>query len=124
SIAAQIMEPLLRQDASLEFQPALATSYERPDPNTWRFHLRDGVKFHNGEAFSADDVVYSMNRIKDTSKTYVAATNASFFSNVDKVTKVDAQTVDIVTKTPTAFLLTNLQRLLIIPQSAEKDGAN
>lgn len=124
SVAAHIMEPLIRQASNLDFVPALATSYDRPTPTTWRFKLRDGVKFHNGAAFSADDVVYSMNRIKDTTRSYVAATNASFFSNVDKTVKVDALTVDIMTKTPTAFLLTNLQRLLIIPQSAEAAGAS
>ena len=42
--------------------PALAERWEIVEPTRWRFHLRKGVKFHNGEPFTADDVVFSLER--------------------------------------------------------------
>jgi peptide/nickel transport system substrate-binding protein len=44
--------------------PALATSWESIDPNTWRFHLRKGVNFSDGTPFTADDVAYSIEMAK------------------------------------------------------------
>ena len=52
----QIYEPLVGRGKNLELVPALATKWEQPNPTTWRFHLRPNVKFHGGEAFTADDV--------------------------------------------------------------------
>src|SRR5205823_13393366 len=53
----QIYEPLVGRGKNLELAPALATKWDQPDPKTWRRHLRPNDKFHNGEPFSADDVI-------------------------------------------------------------------
>jgi peptide/nickel transport system substrate-binding protein len=53
-------ESLVKWDRDLLFQPSLAESWETPDENTYIWHLRKGVKFHNGEEFKADSVIYSM----------------------------------------------------------------
>ena len=58
-----IYDPLVRRDKNLKVEPALAERWEQPDPLTWRFHLRRGVKFHGGEPFTADDVVFSYQRV-------------------------------------------------------------
>src|SRR5882762_2016956 len=55
-------EPLLRRDRELKLEPTLATEWLNIDPTTWRFKLRQGVKFHDGTPFAADDVVFSMQR--------------------------------------------------------------
>src|ERR1700758_5809410 len=60
----QIYEPLVGRGKNLELIPALAVKWEQPDPKVWRVHLRPNVKFHNGEPFTADDVIFSIGRIK------------------------------------------------------------
>jgi peptide/nickel transport system substrate-binding protein len=57
-----VMEGLVTRDKDLKIVPALAESWEIVEPTRWRFHLRKGVKFHNGEAFTADDVLFSLER--------------------------------------------------------------
>lgn len=66
-----IYEPLLFLDERLELNPGLVTSWERLDPLTWRFHLRKGVKFHNGKEFNADAAVYAFTRILDQPRGWV-----------------------------------------------------
>ncbi|MCP5368878.1 MAG: ABC transporter substrate-binding protein [Hyphomicrobiales bacterium] len=94
-----IYEGLIRRDKDLNIIPGLAESWEIPEPTRWRFHLRKGVKFHNGNAFTADDVVFSADRVRaDGSdlKTRVP-------SDV-KVVKVDDYTVDFITPKPNPIL--------------------
>lgn len=61
----QVYESLLRFNDKMEIEPSLATSWEQPDPLTYIWHLRKGVKFHNGREMVADDVKYSFERMKD-----------------------------------------------------------
>ena len=61
---SNVMEGLVRRDKELKVIPALAERWEIVDPLKWRFYLRKGVKFHNGEAFTADDVIMSMDRAR------------------------------------------------------------
>ena len=56
---AHVYEGLVARDKELKIVPALAESWETPEPTRWRFHLRHNVKFHNGDPFTADDVVFS-----------------------------------------------------------------
>src|ERR1039458_602774 len=61
---AHIYEGLTTRDKDLKIAPALAESWETPEPTRWRFHLRKGVKFHNGAPFTADDVLFSADRVR------------------------------------------------------------
>src|SRR6201997_5954700 len=61
---AHIYEGLVTRDKELKIAPALAESWETLDPTHWRFHLRHNVKFHNGDPFTADDVVFSAERVR------------------------------------------------------------
>ena len=61
-IVYQIYESLVGRDAAFKLEPALALSWSQPNPTTWRFKLRPGVKFHDGTPFTADDVVFSVER--------------------------------------------------------------
>ena len=74
----------------LKIIPALAESWETPEPTRWRFHLRKGVKFHNGEDFTADDVVFSADRVRAKGSNFRPASPADA-----KVVKVDDYTVDV-----------------------------
>ena len=66
TFAHQIYEPLLQRDMAGQIVPVLATEWAAlpSNPNVWRFKLRQGVKYHGGEDFTADDVVFSINRAK------------------------------------------------------------
>src|ERR1700680_3834448 len=59
----QVYEGLTTRDKDLKIIPALAESWATPEPTRWRFHLSKGVKFQNGDPFTADDVVFSAARV-------------------------------------------------------------
>ena len=101
-------EPLILRDRAGKLLPTLATSWNatEEDPTVWEFKLRQGVKFHNGSAFSADDVVFSLERaLQPTSDM------KGLLTFIEKVSKVDDHTVRIKTKGPNPLVpnyLTNL----------------
>ena len=103
SFLHHIYEPLVRRDRNLEFEPALAASYTVTAPTVWRFKLRSGVTFHNGNPFNADDVVASLNRAL-----HPDARARGNLPGVAEVRKIDDLTVEIVTKGPYALLLNDL----------------
>lgn len=80
-----------------EVNPHLATSWELKDDTTWRFHLRKGVKFHNGYPFTAEDVKYSMERLLDPAKKSRYRTRYLMFKQFDVI---DDYTIDIKTNYP------------------------
>ena len=95
-----VYEGLVARDKNLNIVPALAESWETPEPTRWRFHLRRGVKFHNGDDFTADDVVFSANRVR------AKGSNMQSRMPMDaKVMKVDDYTVDFVLSSPDPILL-------------------
>jgi peptide/nickel transport system substrate-binding protein len=59
-------DPLLRFRRDLTLEPRLAKSWEKIDERTTRFHLREGVRFHSGRTLSAQDVVWTFNRLKQS----------------------------------------------------------
>ena len=59
-----VYEGLVHRASDLSIEPALAESWEMVEPTRWRFHLRKGVKFHDGSPFTADDVLFSADRVR------------------------------------------------------------
>ena len=97
-ILQQIYEPLVGRDEKFRIEPRLATSWE-PIAEGWRFKLRQGVKFHDGTPFTADDVVFSVERgLRPESQLRVS------LPNVTGARKVDDFTVDLLTSGPTPVL--------------------
>jgi peptide/nickel transport system substrate-binding protein len=99
SFTGNVYEPLVARDKKLGLAPGLATSWKQTDPTTWRFELRKGVKFHDGSAFTADDVIFSWKRAAGEGsdvKTYVGA--------IKDIRKVGDHTIDIVTNSPFPIL--------------------
>ena len=97
---AHVYEGLVTRDKDLKIVPALAESWETPEPTRWRFHLRKGVKFHNGDPFTADDVIFSADRVR--------AKGSNFLTNVPadaKFVKVDDYTVDVMLDSPNPILI-------------------
>src|SRR5438477_10469239 len=96
---AHVYEGLTARDKELKVIPALAESWETPEPTRWRFHLRKNVKFQNGDPFTADDVVFSATRVRakgSNLQAYIAADT--------NVVKVDDYTVDFVLTSPNPIL--------------------
>ena len=112
TLAHQVYEPLLHRDMSGQVIPALATDWApTDDPNVWRFNLRQGVKFHDGADFNADDAVFSFNRaMRPTSAM------KELLSSVSEVRKVDDHTIEIVTNGPNPLLPNNLTNLFMMDQ--------
>ncbi|MFN3302712.1 MAG: ABC transporter substrate-binding protein [Roseateles sp.] len=65
SLNSQVYEGLTRRQKDMRIGPSLATEWTQVTPLIWRFRLRPGVKFHDGTPFTADDVVFSMQRLRD-----------------------------------------------------------
>ena len=76
TINNQVYETLTKRDRQLAIVPALATEWTQTGPLTWRYKLRPNVKFHDGAPLTADDVVFSVNRAKDTVSTFSVYANA------------------------------------------------
>jgi peptide/nickel transport system substrate-binding protein len=85
-------ESLVRWDRNLAVQPALATSWETPDKQTYIFHLRQGVKFHSGKEFDSQDVVYSLNSQKTPPP---PGTVNTFYPKIGSVEALDKYTVKL-----------------------------
>jgi len=97
---AHVYEGLVTRDKELKIAPALAESWETLTPTHWRFHLRHNVKFHNGDPFTADDVIFSAQRVR--------ANGSNFLSNVPpdaNFVKVDDYTVDVMLDAPNPILI-------------------
>lgn len=110
TLAHQMYEPLLQRDMAGSIIPALATEWApTDDPTVWRFKLREGVTFHDGAEFNADDVAFSLERaMKPTSAM------KELLSSVAAVTKVDNFTIDITTNGPNPLLPSNLTNLFMM----------
>lgn len=65
SLLSHIYERLVYQDEHLNLQPGLATSWRRVSDTSWEFKLRENVRFHDGSPFTSDDVVYTIERIRN-----------------------------------------------------------
>lgn len=104
-----LYDPLVKRSADLSFGPGLAESWENVDDVTWRFNLREGVTFHNGNAFTADDVVFTVNKARESIRPDLVA-------NIAEITAVDATTVEIKTPQPYAVLPNDLAELLILDE--------
>jgi peptide/nickel transport system substrate-binding protein len=109
SVTGNVYEPLVGRAKDLSVTPALATSWKQTSPTVWRFELRKGVQFHDGTPFTADDVIFSFQR--------VAGEGSDLKSNVNdikEVRKVNDYAVDIETKAPFPILPEQLTTTYIL----------
>ncbi|MCF2527468.1 ABC transporter substrate-binding protein [Yinghuangia soli] len=83
TVLSNVCESLMRWTPQLTVAPGLAEKTANPDPLTWVYDLRSGVKFHNGETMTADDVVFSVGRQMDPE---IGAAWADSFQYVESVT--------------------------------------
>ncbi len=91
-LSHMVFDPLVRTNQAADFEPRLAEKWQRIDEKTFRFNLRKGVKFHSGNEMTADDVVWTFDRLKDS------ADFKAIFDPYEKLVKVDDYTVDLISK--------------------------
>ena len=113
-----IYEALVWRTADMEMRPGLAESWENTAPDTWTFKLRKGVKFHNGNDFTADDVAFSVERIRSE------GSDLKVVAGLIKETRiVDDHTVEFITPTPNPILPLQLEIFYIMDKEwSEANG--
>lgn len=114
-INEQIFEGLVKYENQTQIAPALATGWSNPDNSTWVFKLRPGVKFHTGNALTANDVKNSIEYIQKNNEVL-----ASFASTIKSVEATDKSTVTIKTKGTDPVLLNKLAFLYIFDSAPDK----
>ena len=117
---ANVFEGLTRIGASGEVLPGLAESWEvSEDGKTYTFKLRSGVTFHDGTAFDAEDVKFSLDRARAEDSTNA---QKALFAAIDTVEVVDPATVRVGLKNPQGSFLYNMgwgDAVIVAPESAE-----
>ncbi len=114
-----VYEGLMRRDRSMKIEGALATHLEAIGTDGWRFYLREGVKFHDGSDFTAEDVLFSYERA-----TLPESDVASWFASVADVKIVNDFTVDFMTSAPNPIFPDTITNFMIMDKGwTEKNGA-
>src|SRR5580658_3032636 len=117
-----IFGSLVAHDANMNIVPDLAESWETPDPQTYTFHLRRGVKFHNGVTLTSADVKFTFDSILGGQ---IKTPKRGSFRMVDSVTAPDDATIIFHLREPYASFLWNLSRpgVGIVPRSSGQELA-
>jgi len=105
----QIYDALIARDNTNKLVPGLALSWRLVEPTTWEFKLRPGVKFHGGEDFTADDVVFSLQRALAPTSDY-----KGYLANTKEIVKIDDLTVQIKTNGPSPLVPDNLTSVFVM----------
>ncbi len=110
SFLNNIYEGLVRRGKDMSIEPSLATSWEPlEDEDGWRFHLREGVTYHDGAEFTAEDVRFSYERAASE-----ASDVRSWFAPVTEFRVVDDYTVEFVTAAPNPLFPDSIANFLIM----------
>jgi len=116
--AKHIFDTLVWSGVDLQIEPGLATSWKPVDEDTWEFKLREGVKFHDGSDFDAEDVKFSIERIPVVTG---PTTTAIYVRRVAGVDIIDSHTLHIHTDGQAATLPNDFIRLFIVSSEAAAD---
>lgn len=115
-----LFDGLVQHDASFRFTPALAERWEQPDPLTLIFHLRAGVRFHDGRALTSRDVLWTINSMTSGA---VISPKAASYASVDRIEAPDPLTIVFHLKHADNFLLNNLSTgaIGIVPEGSGRE---
>jgi peptide/nickel transport system substrate-binding protein len=121
-IGSLIFDSLVHKNQHFNLEPWLATSWDTPDPVTYRFHLRPDVRFQNGKPLTSADVKYTLDSMRNGT---VITAKAGALARIDRVDAPDVATVVIHLKQPDAALLWNLSdgAIGIVPVGSGRDFA-
>jgi len=116
-----IYSGLLRQDEKGLIQPDLALNWETPDPRTYLFHLREGIRFHDGTALTSSDVKYTFDSILDPA---VGSPHKSTYEQIERIETQDEKTIRFVLKEPFAPFLLSMAMGIVPAQNASAKGVD
>ena len=106
----QVYETILERDLAAKLGPGLAESWKvTADPLVWEFKIRQGIKFHGGEALTADDVVFSLERAAQPTSDF-----KGYLTFMDKPIKVDDFTVHVKTKGPNPLVPNYMSSIMVM----------
>lgn len=114
-MAAHVFETLVKTDPALKTYPGLAESWKALSDTEWEFKLRKGVKWHNGEPFTAEDVAATIKRIPNVPNS--PASFAVFVRAITDVNVVDSHTIRFKTKEPYPLLPADMVSVAIVPKA-------
>ncbi len=114
--AENVFERLVSTDENMQTQPGLALSWQVLAPDTWEIRLRPGVRFHDGTPFTADDVVFSLDRAPKVPNSPAPFTGA--VRSIAAVQVIDPLTLRIRTKEPTPDLMEQIGLVYILSRHA------
>jgi peptide/nickel transport system substrate-binding protein len=128
-VGALIFDALVKKDTHFNPQPWLAASWDQPDPLTWIFHLRDGVRFHDGRPLESADVAWTIRSLIDPALTKslpggpILSAKSSSFASVTRIDIPDRLTLVLHLKRPDPALLFNLSDGLfgVVPRNSGAD---
>lgn len=109
-------DKLVEYGDKLEIRPALATSWKLVDSTTWEFKLRKGVVFHDGTPFTAEDVIFTLDRVPNVPNS--PNSFAQFTRGIESVSKNDDLTLVVKTKAPNPQLLSDFANIFIVSAKA------
>ena len=112
TFSSYVYEALLTYDKQFKLEANLAVKWTQLEPTRWRFELRPNVKFHDGSAFTADDVVFSIERALAPTSNFKAYTQG-----IASAKKVNDLTVDIITQGPNPVLLRQLTEVRMMSKA-------
>lgn len=116
---ANVYEGLVLYDDNMQIIPGLAESWENISPNEWKYNLRKGIKFHEGQDFTADDVIFSWQRVLSEGSDQKARAG-----KVSNIRKIDDHTIIVETPAPNPILNSDLVFLYIMDKEwSEKNGS-
>jgi len=115
SLGRHVFETLIRQDETQRMLPGLAESWKPVGDLDWEITLRKGVKFHNGQEFTADDVIATFKRVPDVPNS--PASFAFFVRPIVSIQAPDKYTLRIKTAKPHPLLPNDLGAVMILPRS-------
>ncbi|MCK4397729.1 MAG: hypothetical protein KAV25_01915 [Methanophagales archaeon] len=116
-----LYEPLVFVDNDMNVQPGLAKSWKQLDDDTWRFYLREGVKFHDGTTFDADAVKFIFDKALDDPFFSMILKTRLYIESKDQIDVVDDYTIDISTSKPLGCLPGRLANPGLVMVSPEMD---
>ena len=120
AVADMIFDGLVNRSAREHTIPGLATSWRAVDPTTWEFKLREGVRFHNGNAFTAEDVAFTLARVPRVPNSPSSFT--LFTRPIIAVEIIDAHTIRLKTATPHPLMPTDIANLRIIDRETAENA--
>ncbi|MCA3152476.1 MAG: ABC transporter substrate-binding protein, partial [Rhodocyclaceae bacterium] len=122
TVARHVFESLVQVDADGQLQPALAESWRAVDPTTWEFRLRRGVRFHNGQEMTAEDVMFSLERpalLVKSPGPFTAFTRPVVGREI-----VDPYTIRLRTATPYGPLPLDLSNVFIVSRKVAEAASS